>query len=169
MRSNRLRNSLLATCAALTMAGAFAYANSATDGGDSDHAGQMHRHGGHARSALLGTLKQLDLSAEQQQTIHSIFQGSADKRKALRDQQRSTFSALASTMPDNSDYPALIATQKQLASDAIQQMSDTETQIYNVLTPEQKAKVPQLLAERKARWEQRRDLSRQQGKDSATS
>jgi Spy/CpxP family protein refolding chaperone len=54
-------------------------------------------------------------------------------------------------------------------ADAIQQMSDTETQIYNVLTPDQKAKVPQLLAERKARWEQRRDPARQQGKDSATS
>lgn len=155
MTPNKFRTSLLAACAALTIAGGVAYAGASADGKDAGHRhhGQMHRHGG---APLMGTLKQLDLTAEQKQSVQSIFEGNAPQRQALRDQQRSNRAALASTMPDDPNYPELIATQKKLATDTIQQASDTQTQIYALLTPEQKARVPQLLAERKARWEQRR-------------
>ena len=78
-------------------------------------------------------------------------------------------SASATTMPDDANYPALIAAQKQLAADAIQQMSDTQTQIYAVLTPEQRAKVPEILAERQAKWEQRRENFRNRMKESTAS
>lgn len=172
MNPNRLKNSVLAACAALTFTGATVYASNAADGAGAktEKQHQMHhRHGARHGSPLMSTLKQLDLSAQQQQSIKAVFQGNADKRKALRDQQRANRQALATTMPDDANYPALIAAQKQLAADAIQQMSDTQTQIYAVLTPEQRAKVPEILAERKAKWEQRREQFRNRMTESTAS
>lgn len=172
MNPNRLKNSVLAACAALTLAGTFAYADNAANDSDTTpprHGQMHHRHGDRHGSPLMGTLKQLDLTAAQQQSIRAIFQGNADQRKTLWDQQRTNRKALAATMPDDPSYPSLIAAQKQLAADAIQQMSDTQTQIYAVLTPEQKARVPEILAERQARWEQRREQFRNRMKESSAS
>ena len=157
MNSNRFRTSLLAACAALTIAGGMAYAGSNTaeghDARGQHRHGPMHRHGG---APLMATLKQLDLTAEQKQSVQAIYESTAEQRKALREQRRANRESLASTLPDDANYPGLIATQKQLAVDAIQQSSDLQTQIFAVLTPEQKAQVPQLMAERKARLDQRR-------------
>lgn len=171
MNSNRLKNSMLAACAALTLTGAAVYADNSADStsGRIEKQQMHHRHGARHGSPLMGTLKQLDLTAQQQQSIKAVFQGNAEKRKALRDQQRANRQALATTMPDDANYPALIAAQKQLAADAIQQMSDTQTQIYAVLTPEQRAKVPEILAERQAKWEQRREHFRNRMKESTAS
>ncbi|HEY6641991.1 Spy/CpxP family protein refolding chaperone [Povalibacter sp.] len=166
MNPNRFRTSLLAACAALTIVGSMAYAGDSTDAKEmGQRQGHMHRHGG---ASLMGTLKQLDLTDAQKQSVQSIFAGGKEQRRALRSQQRSNRAALATTMPDDAKYPALVAVQKQLAADAIQQLSDTQTQLYAVLTAEQKARIPQLLAERKARWEQRREKIRDRNKrDSA--
>ncbi|HKE96099.1 MAG TPA: Spy/CpxP family protein refolding chaperone [Povalibacter sp.] len=166
MNPNRLRNSVLAACAALTLAGGVALANSAADdaGAGQNHSG-MHRHGGHRGGAMMSVIRQLDLTAEQKQSIHSIFEGSANQRKAMADLRRANRESLAITMPDDPNYPALIAAQKRLAADAIQHASDLQTQVYAVLTPQQKAQVPQLMAERKARWEERRQRFQQRNKD----
>lgn len=168
MTPHKLRTSLLAACAALTIAGGIAYAGASVGGKDAGHRhhGQMHRHGGapHRDMTLMRTLKQLDLTAEQKQGVQSIFEGNAPQRQTLREQQRSNRAALASTMPDDPKYPELIATQKKLATDAIQHTSDTQTQVYALLTPEQKARIPQVLAERKARWEQRREQHKERSK-----
>lgn len=167
MTSNRIRAAMLAACAVLTIAGGASYAH----GGDKTSADQgsarAHRHYGHERLPLMGTLKQLDLTAEQQQSVRSIFESNAEARKALREQRRANRISLASVMPDDPGYPALIEERKQLAAQAIQQASDTQTQLYAVLTPEQKAKVPQVLAERKALREQRREERRQSRQDDA--
>ncbi|HMN45591.1 MAG TPA: Spy/CpxP family protein refolding chaperone [Povalibacter sp.] len=167
MTPNRLRTSILAACAALTIAGGIAYAGVGADGKDAGqrHGHHMHRHGG---APLMGTLRQLDLTDEQKQSVRSVFANTRQQREALRDQQRSNRTALASTMPDDPKYPALIADRKKLAADAIQQSSDTQTQIYALLTPEQKAQIPQLLAERKARWEERRERFKERRNRDAT-
>ena len=151
----KLKSSVLAACAALTLAGGVVYA---TESGIQSEAkpSHMHRHGHRGGSALISTLKQLNLTAEQQQSVHSVFQSKADEHKAMSAQRRANREALASTLPDDSKYPGLIKERKRLAAASIQQQSETEIQIYAVLTPEQKAQIPQLLAERKARWEQHR-------------
>jgi Spy/CpxP family protein refolding chaperone len=171
--TNRFRNSLLAGCAALTIAGGIAYAGTNADGSSDQRHGSMHRHRGHDGLPhdglrMMSALKQLDLTAEQQQSVRAVFDGNAEQRKALRERQRSNRDSLASTMPDDPNYPALIAAKKQLAAEAIQQASDTQTQVFALLTPEQKAKVPQVLAERKARWEQRRGGHKERSKEATT-
>jgi protein CpxP len=150
----KLKSSVLAACAALTLAGGVVYA---TESGNQNEAkaSHMHRHSQRG-SALMSTLKQLNLTPEQQQSVRSVFQNNADQHKTLSEQRRANRQALASTLPDDPKYPGLIEERKRLATESIQQRSDTETQIYALLTPEQKAQVPQLLAERKARWEQHR-------------
>jgi len=168
MTPNKLRTSILAACAALTIAGGIAYAGA--DGKDAgQHQGHhMHRHGGpHGATPLMGTLRKLDLTDEQKQSIRSVFENTQQQRQALRDQRRSNRTSLASTMPDDPKYPALIAAQKQLAADAIQQSSDTQTQVYALLTPEQKAQIPQLLAERKARRDERRERFKDRARGNA--
>ena len=117
-------------------------------------------HGGRHHMPLLRILKQLDLTPEQEQSVRSILESSAQRRDAFREKQRATLEALLKTMPDDPNYPALIAEQKQLAADAIQFGSEIHSQIYDLLTPEQKAKVPELLAEMKARMEERREWHR---------
>lgn len=170
--TNRLKSSLLAACAALTIAGAMTCAAAGTDGtaaqkdGGHKH-GRMHHRHGHDGLPLMSTLRQLELTTAQEQSVRALLESNAAQRKALRDRQQDNRAALASTMPDDPDYPALIAAKKQLAAEAIQQASDTQTQVFALLTAEQKAKVPQILAERKARWEQRR-AERQQRKATAT-
>jgi len=162
--NSTLKSSILAACAVMTLAGGVANATDAAQRAPAERHGQMQRHGHHrGGSALMSTLKQLDLTAQQQQSVRSVFQSNADQRKALGQQRRANREALASTMPDDPKYPALIEERKQLAAQSIQQSSDTESQIYALLTTEQKAKVPQLLAERKARWEERRQQHKNRG------
>lgn len=167
MTSNRIRTAVLAACAALTIAGGVAHAHGDKTSGR-EAPSRMSRHYGHERLPLAGTLKQLELSAEQRQSVRSIFESNAGARRALHEQRRANRAALASTMPDDPGYPALIETRKSLAAQAIQQASDVETQIYALLTPEQKAKVPPILAERKARWEQRRGQRRERSEQQAS-
>lgn len=151
----KLKSSLLAACTALALTGGVAYATNSDHSEGGTQAAHMHRHGHHG-SALMSTLKQLDLTAEQQQSVHAVFQTSGEQRKALGERRKANHEALATILPDDPKYPALIEERKRLASQAIQQASETESQIYALLTPEQKAKLPQLLAERKAQWDQRR-------------
>ena len=153
----KLKSSLIAACAALTLGGGVVHANAdhgPAMGKSAQTQRQGHRHA--VRSPLMSTLKQLDLTAEQRQSVRAVFDTNAPQRKSLWEQQRANRAALAAVTPDDPKYPELIAQRKQLAAASIQQASYTESQIYALLTPEQKAKVPQILAERKARWEQRR-------------
>jgi Spy/CpxP family protein refolding chaperone len=159
MIDKRIRTSLLAAFVMATVSG-IAYAGTSSDASPESHPGKqagMHeRMRGHGAAPLMGTLRQLGLTEAQQQSVRSIIDGSSAQRAALRDQRRINTESRASTLPDDPNYPALIESQKRLASDAIQQRSDVLTQIYSVLTPQQQAQVPQLLADRKARMEQRR-------------
>lgn len=167
-RNSQLRNSLLAACAALTIAGGIAYAGNNAGGASDQRHGSMHHHRGHDRLPMMSTLKQLDLTADQQQSVRAVFESNAQQRKALRERERANRESLASTMPDDPDYPALIAAKKQLAAESIQHASDMQIQVFALLTPEQKAKVPQVLAERKARWEQRRGEHKERSKSTAS-
>jgi periplasmic protein CpxP/Spy len=159
---NRFRYSLIAACVAAVLTAGAVHAVDSQSAAKSGHKYAHTRdHGyGDSSSMLMGMLKELELTDAQQQSIRAVIDGNAAQRDALRERQRANREALATTMPDNPDYPALIESQKQLAVDAIQRASETHTQIYNLLTAEQKARVPELIAQRKARWAERREMWR---------
>src|SRR3954464_4755934 len=78
--NRKLKSSLLAACTALALTGAVAHATDSDHSEGGTQAAHMHRHGHHG-SALMSTLKQLDLTAEQQQSVHAVFQTSANSAK----------------------------------------------------------------------------------------
>jgi periplasmic protein CpxP/Spy len=112
-----------------------------------------HFHRGGPGGALLGTLlratKQLNLSSDQQTQIKSIL-------SSARSQARSQGGA--GTGPDitvlgnpaDPNYATALQSAKTAASNRIQQESELQSQVYNVLTTAQRAQLPSVLATMKA-------------------
>jgi periplasmic protein CpxP/Spy len=130
-------------------AGTFAATHPAEHGGMRT----SHFRGDHS---LAGLIQKLDLTEAQRENIRRILDASQSQRKALREQHHEARQASLTTLPDDPNYLALVEKRKQLASEAIQQRSDLNAQIYAVLTPEQKAQVPQLIEEVRAQMKERR-------------
>jgi Spy/CpxP family protein refolding chaperone len=124
----------------------------------SAHPGHERIHRSHfgGEPTFARLIEKLDLSDAQRQSIDSILEASKAQRQALRDQNREAMAASFNTLPDDPSYAALVEKRKQLASEAIQQRSDLNSQIYALLTPEQKARIPQLIEEAKAKMKQHR-------------
>jgi Spy/CpxP family protein refolding chaperone len=135
--------------ASLSAAVAFAQSSAPSTVASSTPSHHWHgqRHGG-----FWGVLKQLNLTAEQQTEIRSIFEQARTQNLALRESIRSNAQSLAITAPTDSTYPALIATAESNATARIKAASDLKTQIYAVLTAQQIAQIPTLIASEQAAW-----------------
>jgi protein CpxP len=96
---------------------------------------------------LAHVIHRLDLTDAQRQSIRDLYEAARPQHQALRAEQRELMEASRKTLPDDPNYQALVQKRKDLAAQAIQQRSDLEVQIFALLTPEQKAKVPALAAD----------------------
>jgi Spy/CpxP family protein refolding chaperone len=96
-------------------------------------------------------LKQLNLSDDQKQQIKSLVSA---ERQAFRSQAAADLSVLAN--PADPNYASALQGVKDRAAARIQHWSDVQLQIFNILTPEQKAQLPQVLSAMQARNAQRR-------------
>jgi Spy/CpxP family protein refolding chaperone len=114
----------------------------------------MHRHGMRRPSPFMASLHQLNLSDAQHKSVESLLDGLKQQREANIATERNNLEALGN--PGDKDYATAVQTAKTLAATSIQRRADVETQIYNLLTAEQKAKLPQVLAELKAKQGERR-------------
>ena len=150
---NRTRAIAIAAIAAVGIAGVVAHAATSSDPAAQPSAGHWHHHGPGAH--FMHVLKQLNLSAEQQTQIKSIFASAHSQFKEMGASMRSNHEALEATAPTDAGYPALLATEKANAAKRIEQMSAVKTQIYAVLTPAQIKQIPTVIAADKARWQQR--------------
>jgi Spy/CpxP family protein refolding chaperone len=101
----------------------------------------------------MASLHQLNLSDAQHKSVESLLDGLKQQREANIATERSNLEALGN--PGDKDYATAVQTAKTLAATSIQRRADVETQIYNLLTAEQKAKLPQVLAELKAKQGER--------------
>ncbi|HVO48476.1 MAG TPA: Spy/CpxP family protein refolding chaperone [Steroidobacteraceae bacterium] len=110
-----------------------------------------HRHGGMLVGTLLRAAHQLNLTADQQTQIKGIL-------SAVRNQHASTPAADMTVLgnPGDPNYAAALEVARSQASSRLQREIELQGQIYNVLTPEQKTKLPQVLAAMKTKAEQRR-------------
>jgi Spy/CpxP family protein refolding chaperone len=99
---------------------------------------------------FIRAIRQLQLSDDQKQQIKSLL-GAA--RTAARSEPRPDLSVLAN--PSDPNYAAALQAAKDRAAVVVQRWSDLQLQIYNVLTPEQKAQLPQVLSNLQARAYQR--------------
>jgi Spy/CpxP family protein refolding chaperone len=104
-----------------------------------------HGHRGGAGS-LRHVLRQLNLTPDQKTQIQAIFAQARPRTDALRASVRANRAALATTAPTDAKYPELVATEQSNAIARIERMSDLRTQVYAVLTPDQQAKIPAIVA-----------------------
>jgi Spy/CpxP family protein refolding chaperone len=101
---------------------------------------------------LLRSFHELNLSAAQQQQLHTILSNARQQFQAQRPAGSPDMAALIN--PGDPNYAAAVQAAKKRAADRIQRLSDLKLQIYNVLTPDQKAQLSKRIADWKARMAQ---------------
>jgi protein CpxP len=144
--------------AALALTGATAISVAQTSAPDTTAAPPAAHEHGHAgmhghHSPFMHVLHQLNLTADQKTQVHSIIDAAHPRMASLHGSSRDTMASIMSTAPTDPNYPALIEKAKSNALAHIQLMSDLHAQIYAVLTPEQQAKIPAIVAAQKAKWQ----------------
>jgi periplasmic protein CpxP/Spy len=157
---SRTRTIVIAALAAAGLAAVAAHAATSSDTTSQATAGDYwhgHHHG--AAGRFMHALRQLNLSAEQQTQIESIFAASKPQFQSLRASMRSNAETMAAMAPTDPAYSALLATAKANAAARIQQMSDVKAQIFALLTKAQQEQIPQIIAADKAKWQQRHQNS----------
>lgn len=154
---NRSRAIVIAAIAVVGLAAITVNAATSTDTTPPMHSGHWRHHGPAAH--FMHVLKQLNLSAEQQTQIKSIFASAKPQFASLRQSMRSNHEALLAATPSDAEYPALLATEKANAGKLIDQMSGVKAQIYAILSPAQIKQIPQVIAADKAKWQQRQQSS----------
>jgi Spy/CpxP family protein refolding chaperone len=124
-----------------------------------------HRHGGMLVGVMLRATRQLNLTTEQQTTIKGILSNARAQRQA---DAGTAGDLITLANPGDPNYAAALQNAKTAAANRFQSEVELQGQIYNVLTPDQKAKLPQVLADMKSRAQQRRGASAQRGSDAGT-
>jgi len=124
-----------------------------------------HRHGGMLVGVMLRATRQLNLTADQQTAIKGILGNARAQRQAAAGTAgvaTSGIDIVALGNPGDPNYATALQNAKTAAANRLQKEVDLQGQIYNVLTADQKAKLPQVLADMKSKAEQRRAAWAQQ-------
>jgi Spy/CpxP family protein refolding chaperone len=109
---------------------------------------------------MLRATHQLNLTAEQQTTIKGILSSARAQHHSAAGTASVDMMTLAN--PGDPNYAAALQNAKAAAATRLQTQVELQSQIYNVLTADQKAKLPQVLADMKTRFEARRAAWQQQ-------
>ena len=161
MKLNRTLGLLLVATATVGAGAAFAAADTtSTPAATSTTApapGGRHwhrHHGGMLVGMMLRATHQLNLTSDQQASIKSILSTARAQHKAAAGSGSVDLAALAN--PGDPNYAAALQNAKAAAAARFQSQVDLQNQIYNVLRADQKAKLPEVLADMKSKAEQRR-------------
>jgi Spy/CpxP family protein refolding chaperone len=103
---------------------------------------------------LMRALRQLNLTSDQRMGVRNILRQVRAQLQSQAQLDDATRQALAN--PGDPNFSAAVQQAQAAAAARIQQMSQVETQIYNLLNPQQKAQLPEVLAQISARMQQRR-------------
>jgi Spy/CpxP family protein refolding chaperone len=170
MKLNRTLGLLLAATATVGAGAAVAAVSttttpSATTTSTAPAAGGKHWHHGHRGGGMLVGMmlhatKQLNLTADQQASIDSILSTARAQHRAAAGTAAVDLMTLAN--PGDPNYAAALQNAKAQAATRLQNEVEVQSQIYNVLTADQKAKLPQVLADMKSKFEARRAAWQQQ-------
>lgn len=118
---------------------------------------KWHRHhGGFLLGMTLRATKQLNLTADQQASIKQILSTARAQAKAAHASGQAPIDMTVLANPGDPNYAVALQSAKTLAANRIQSESEIQGQIYNVLTAQQKAQLPTILASMKAEAAQRR-------------
>jgi len=128
---------------------------------------QHHMHDGHGGpggpdGGFHRVLDQLDLTADQKTQIHAIVEQAKPQLQAAHESGRANREQLEVTPPTDPAYAGMLASAKSNAAEQIQLMSDLWTQVYAKLTPDQRARIPGIVAAERAERDARRASWKQQ-------
>lgn len=166
MKLNRRSGMLVVALASIGMGMGTALTVLAQDASSSSSSSApAHHHHGHFRgrrfgpgSMLLGmTLRaahQLNLTADQKAQIKTILQTARSQARA--NAQAGSIDIAVLGNPADPNYATELETLKSNAANRIQEESELQSQIYNVLTAQQKEQLPTVLASIKAKQAARR-------------
>lgn len=129
--------------------------------GQNFHRGFRHHDGW----MLQHMTKELNLTTDQQTQIKSIMQAKKSKVQPLMQQMRQNRQAESANITGNFDENqarAFANKQSQIMSDLIVEQERSKSQIYAVLTPEQRQKAQQLMQQREQRMQERMQKHSQQ-------
>ena len=114
---------------------------------------------GHKRGARAMMFRGLDLTEEQKVQMKQIRQTSKEKIKPIREQMKANRQKLAELSAggnfDQAQVQAIAAQQGSLSAQMIVERESVKSQIFQILTPEQKAKAAEIGAQRKQRMQER--------------
>jgi Spy/CpxP family protein refolding chaperone len=143
--------------------GSVAVASAATEPAtpnDAQNAGSMHHDGhdgpGGPGGAMHRILDQLDLTAEQMAVITEIYAKAKPQMQAVHEAGRASREQIETTPPTDPGYARLVASAKANAAEQIQLVSDLWVQVYAKLTPDQRARIPGIVATERAEWDSHR-------------
>ena len=162
MKSNRSIGLLVVALAAVGGAAGVAAAQTSSSSTSSTAttpaAGhKWHRHhGGFLLGMTLRATKQLNLTADQQASIKSILASARTEAKAARASGQAPVDMSVLGNPGDANYATALQNAKTLAASRIQKESELQAKIYDVLTAQQKAQLPTVLASIKAQAAARR-------------
>jgi Spy/CpxP family protein refolding chaperone len=168
MKLNRTLSLLLVATATVGTGAAMAAASTTTTpsattapapGGKHWHHG--HRGGGMLVGVMLRATRQLNLTADQEASIKSILSNARAQRQA--DAGTASIDMMTLANPGDPNYATALQSAKAAAASRLQNEVQVQSQIYNVLTADQKARLPQVLADMKSKFEARRAAWQQQG------
>ena len=164
MKLNRNVGLLVLAVASIGGAAGVAYAQSTAPATTTTTTAPAHGghkwHGHHGGGFLVGmtlrATKQLNLTTDQQASIKTILTTARAQAKAAHASGQAPVDMAVLANPGDPNYATALQSAKTLAATRIQTQSELQGQIYNVLTAEQKAQLPAVLATLKAQAQQRR-------------
>jgi len=174
MKLNRNVGLLVAAIATISAGAGVAYAQSTTSSSTTTttapatHGKWHHHQGGFLLGMTLRATKQLNLTAEQQASIKTILSTARAQAKAAHAAAAPAIDMSVLGNPGDANYATALQSAKTLAATRIQNESEIQGQVYNVLTAEQKAQLPSVLASMKAQAAQRRAAWEQKHQPSTT-
>jgi len=141
---------ILAVAAILVIGGVFAIAQRAAHKG-------FGGHGMHGRQGAMMMLKRLDLTSDQQDKVKDIFEANKGTVQPIFAELKTNHEKLASLGGnfDEGQVTAIAKEQGELMSQLIVARQKVKSQIFAILTDEQKAKAEQLRTEMKQRFQNR--------------
>ena len=109
---------------------------------------------------MLRATRQLNLTSDQEASIKTILSTARAQHKAATGAAGVDLMTLA--YPGDPNYATALQNAKAAAATRLQNEVEVQSQIYNVLTADQKAKLPQVLADMKSKAQARRAAWMQQ-------
>jgi len=114
-----------------------------------------HRGGGMLVGVMLRATRQLNLTSDQQTAIKGLLSNARAQHQAQA-QGGGGIDMMTLANPGDPNYATALQNAKAAAAARLQGEVDLQSQIYNLLTPDQKSRLPQVLADMKSKMQARR-------------